>query len=304
MTGFSRRRCSRFGVLVLSTFALVLVATPSWAHASSLTLLDYPGATLTEANGINSSGAIVGSYSADGQQYHGFLWVDGRFTTVDVPNATSTWAHGVSDSGRIVGAYKDSAGVHGFQLAKSTYTTIDFPDAAAFTVALGISSKGVVGFYQPLGGLLVHGFVWDGHGFTTVDVLAAPYTSASGIDSTGRIVGLYGDVTDEEGGHGFLRKGSSFTTIDFPGARFTVAEGISSSGGIVGWYKDASSGRTYGFFTPDGITAFTTINACGTGTLANGISPGDEDEHDGKSKARIVGTCFDETGSHGFLLKR
>jgi uncharacterized membrane protein len=34
---------------------------------------DYPGATQTYANGINNAGQIVGSYTLDGQTFHGFV---------------------------------------------------------------------------------------------------------------------------------------------------------------------------------------------------------------------------------------
>lgn len=299
MTGFSRRVRSRFAMLALITFALALVAAPSGTLASSLTLLNYPGATSTEVNGINSNGSIVGSYRDNLERQHGFLWVNGKFTAIDVPpawNATATVAYGVSGSSRIVGTYQDSGGsVHGFQLAGRTYTRTDFP-GAGFTSVLGISSKGIVGYYAAGLGGLVHGFLYDGTSFTTIDVPGATFTLASGIDSTGRIVGYYADTSDEW--HAFVLNGSSFITFDGPGSSFTVADGVASPGGIVGGYYDAS-GNLHGFFTPDGITVPTTIdaNGCGTGTgtytLPNGIN----------TNGFIVGTCGDDTQTHGFVLK-
>ena len=75
--------------------------------------------------------------------------------------------------------------------------------------------------------------------FTTIDVPGARFTIPVGINSSGDIVGLYGDTT---GVHGFLlSKHGVFSTIDFPKARDTRAFGINSSGDIVGIYRDASN---------------------------------------------------------------
>jgi hypothetical protein len=45
-------------------------------------------------------GEIVGSYST-----HGFLDVNGVFTTIDVPFGVNTIPKGINDSGEIVGIY-------------------------------------------------------------------------------------------------------------------------------------------------------------------------------------------------------
>jgi probable HAF family extracellular repeat protein len=48
------------------------------------TTIDVPGATTTNARGINDSGQVVGTY-VDSTGTHGFLYTDGSFTTIDVP---------------------------------------------------------------------------------------------------------------------------------------------------------------------------------------------------------------------------
>src|SRR4029453_12819425 len=49
------------------------------------TLLDFPGATLTEAVGINDDGQVVGEYGDSAGRSHGFFWDAGLFLTIDVP---------------------------------------------------------------------------------------------------------------------------------------------------------------------------------------------------------------------------
>jgi uncharacterized membrane protein len=116
----------------------------------SYTTLDVPGASYTEAHGINASGQIVGisdagaflldngSYTTfaaltfhsyaysinassqivgdyyDGSRDHGFLFDQGSYTTLDPPGSTHTEAYGINDSGQIVGWYQDASGWHGF----------------------------------------------------------------------------------------------------------------------------------------------------------------------------------------------
>src|SRR3954463_15670755 len=53
---------------------------------SSFMQIDVPGATDTQAQGINDAGQIVGLFS-DSMGGHGFLDTAGTFTTIDVPSA-------------------------------------------------------------------------------------------------------------------------------------------------------------------------------------------------------------------------
>jgi hypothetical protein len=76
--------------------------------------LAYPGATMTQAFGINDSGRVVGAYttgSGTSAQSFGFTWKSGHFTEVNDPNGIgSTLINGINDRGELVGFYTDSAG--------------------------------------------------------------------------------------------------------------------------------------------------------------------------------------------------
>jgi probable HAF family extracellular repeat protein len=63
------------------------------------TTLDVPGSAVTQANGINDAGQIVGYYDAGGTS-HGFLLSGGVYTILDVPGAALTNAFGINASGR------------------------------------------------------------------------------------------------------------------------------------------------------------------------------------------------------------
>jgi hypothetical protein len=77
--------------------------------------LAYPGASMTQALGVNDFREVVGVYtvgSGNNAVTHGFTWTPERgFKTVNDPQgAGGTTVNGVNDSGDIVGFYTDSAG--------------------------------------------------------------------------------------------------------------------------------------------------------------------------------------------------
>jgi hypothetical protein len=74
--------------------------------------LAYPGATMTQAFGINDSGLVVGAYtvgSGSSAQTFGFTWMTGHFHEVNDPHGIgSTIINGVNDRGELVGFYMDA----------------------------------------------------------------------------------------------------------------------------------------------------------------------------------------------------
>ena len=108
-----RRPTRRLGVETLEAREV-----PALVFAS----IDAPGATLTDVNGINDSGAIVGNYVAGGIT-HGFLLNGGLYTALDVPGAVATTAWDINDSGQIAGSFTAGGTTHGFLLSGGTFTT-------------------------------------------------------------------------------------------------------------------------------------------------------------------------------------
>src|SRR5262245_6589296 len=95
------------------------------------TTIDDPTNNLnTEAEGINGSGQIVGSFSRPsgrGTDFHGFVLSGGSFTTFDDPlSAARTQAFGINDTGQIVGSYEDTQS-HAFFLSGTVFFTLDPP---------------------------------------------------------------------------------------------------------------------------------------------------------------------------------
>jgi hypothetical protein len=93
-----------------------------------MTVLAYPGATMTQALGVNDHREVVGVYtvgSGAGAQTHGFTWTAANgFLPVDDPSGVgATTVNGVNNDGTLVGFYTDAAGnTHGM-LASPRRTT-------------------------------------------------------------------------------------------------------------------------------------------------------------------------------------
>lgn len=81
-------------------------------HGRTVTFA-FPGASATQAFGLNDRGEVVGTYNVgtgNNAVTHGFTWMNGKFTTVDYPMASATFINGVNDEGDIVGFYTDAKG--------------------------------------------------------------------------------------------------------------------------------------------------------------------------------------------------
>src|SRR5260370_27389982 len=83
---------------------VVAVTTRARANEETFTTIDFPGASLTIAVGINPRGDIVGQYMTAGVS-HGFLLSGDEFTSIDFPRASFILAVGINPRGDIVGRY-------------------------------------------------------------------------------------------------------------------------------------------------------------------------------------------------------
>jgi probable HAF family extracellular repeat protein len=167
-----------------------------------------PANVRSQGGFINAKGQVVGTYRDSGQYRHGFIWLNGNFTTFNVPGDAiplGTVAFGINDIGDVVGNY----------------------------VSASDGNR--------------HGFLRRSNGvFTTFDVRGAVVTNAEGINNAGTIVGSYIDEKDLF--HGFVLKNGIFTNpVDAPNSSGdTEINSINAKGQIVGLYFD-SDGVEHGF---------------------------------------------------------
>jgi len=216
-------------------------------------LIDFPGATYTNAADINDRGEVVGRWNDSGGFSHGYCRdVNRDFHVVDPPTSSGcvvsnlpNVAHGINDVGDIVGRCFDAAeNEHGFvQWRDGTFELIDYPGSTTSDAWVITNTHKVIGGdYSDTSGL-VHGFIWTrSGGFQTVDFPGALHSAIRSVTENGTITGIYnvaGDVL-----HGFLVPN---VTIDYPGSLSNAGTlVINNRGLIVGGYDDATGGE-HGF---------------------------------------------------------
>jgi probable HAF family extracellular repeat protein len=120
----------------------------------AFTQLDYPGASVTQANAINNAGQIVGTYNTT-YGPHSFFYQNGVYTSIDDPNAVWTNATAINNHGVAAGYYQDGQlNTHGFLYKNGKFQTVDHP-AASSTSLDGINDNGlIVGVWFHTNGLL------------------------------------------------------------------------------------------------------------------------------------------------------
>src|SRR5438067_2338890 len=151
------------------SFTLLLIALTHPLFAQfTYDPINVPGATSTEARGINNNGEIVGFYDISScvEQNvevptcptHGFKLVNGRYIELMVPTSFRTAIMGVNDYGDLVGFYVtteltcSSPVYHGFiWYHTNTVRKLDYPgtdvcptsSSTTVTVPFGINKAGV-----------------------------------------------------------------------------------------------------------------------------------------------------------------
>jgi len=281
--------------LILTLGAVMLLAVASGADPSfQFTSIDFPGALLTNAQGINSRGDIVGWYVDTTGKQHGFKLSEDDFTSFDYPGAMVTDARGINRHGDIVGAYINAPGgppnMHGYLLKRGTFSEVQFPGYLG-TIAQRISPRGdIYGCNHNTDFMAsMHGFMRTTDGYSAIDVPASMNNGATPDGST--VAGFYTDMNGQT--HGYLIDEGSFMPFDVPNSNVTQAWDINPKGLVVGNFRD-TSGKIHGFLKTD--NEYATIDFPGASvTAARGINRG----------ADIVGFYVDTSGkTHGFLRSR
>lgn len=283
-------------VLGIAGVAAILAAAGPADPSSLWASIDFPGAKLTEAEGINPGGQIVGLYADSSGHQHGFLLSGGNFSSIDYPGSAMTIAFGINPGGAIVGDWDDGKGngpasIHGFLLSAGKFSEVQFPGYLG-TIAKGISPDGDIWGCNHNTDFMgsMHGFVRTRAGYAAIDV---PASMSNGATPDGKmVVGLYTDMGTGLT-HAYVIDGGNFEPFDAPNSTLTQAWDVNPLREIVGNYLD-TGGKLHGFLRND--SGFTTLDyPDAVATQARGINP----------QSSIVGFYRDAAGkTHGFLLTR
>ncbi len=248
----------------------------------SFTTIDVPGASDTEALGINNAGQVVGSgYYGDAGD-HGFLESAGSFTTIDVPGASDTEAYGINDAGQVVGYYyEDASGQsHGFLLVLQAGTTTALVGGPSPSVyGQMVTFTATVSPVAPGGGTPT-GSVEFMDGSTTLG--SAALSSGVATFSTTSLSVATHSITAVYGGDG------NFTTSTSSAVSQTVNQ-ASTTTSLTSSVNPSVFGQSVTF------TATVTANGPGSGTPTGTVT-----FMDGTTALNPGGTTLDDSGTATF----
>ena len=321
-----RSRWLRFLSVVLIVGGVTTASAITNQSITPTMVLNYPGATSTQARGINNPGEIVGTFVCaaactnplTGQVStagtHGFLLQNGVYTQLDVPGASGTTPRGISSNGTVVGQYSVAGVTHAFtySILDGTFTyPIDVPTALfdnlgtpKHTLGVGINPQGeLVGCYHEdnIAMTTMHGWLrgLDGEFRELVTPHASsdttshdPDTMNNGISATGEIVGIY-----FRSGVSYIADQGGVVTTFTVGNHLTHAYGVNARGDVVGFYFTTFGGTMpvdpSGFLrTREGNYRGYVVQGAST-TQIWGIN----------DMGNIVGQYTDGTGTHGFVFR-
>ena len=254
------------------------VLTGNWIDAAGVQrgftgdiILEFPGATVTFVDFVNSIGNLFGSYiDTDGIfQEFAYTAANGRYIPFDLANAENLeffYVHGYNDAKIRVARGKVSGDV------TRTYLGTFVDGLRELKIPGSVSTQGyninqdssVVGFYDTPDGRR-HGFmakpievidkpVYQAKGVTytyeNIDVPGVDFLSLTASSDYEDYAG-YTKSTDGEKMVAFTLINSVFKTYDFPGSQNTYFYALGNNGNAAGYYED-SEGHHRGIVLENG----------------------------------------------------
>ncbi|MFZ0814714.1 MAG: glycoside hydrolase domain-containing protein [Candidatus Sulfotelmatobacter sp.] len=220
--------------------------------------VDYPGAMVSQAFGINNLGQIVGTWEDTNYCDHGYLLSGGTYTSIDNPNTTcangGTALYGINDAGQMVGSYSNPGGQSFVYYASKFYPNNPYTSSCCNLVN-GINGDATVaGFYSNNG--VETGFTepgvpstWTGSPSSFFDAEGV-WTFGESINNNGDVGGYY-EVSYLDDYALLYTNGVQLISFQYmPNSNTsydTYGYGVNDFGQIVGYYSLPSGGGTHGY---------------------------------------------------------
>ncbi|SDD48989.1 probable extracellular repeat, HAF family [Massilia sp. PDC64] len=219
-----------------AVLSLVLLSAPLAAHADIRYSVTPIGPAGSMPTGINSSGQVVGSFTA-GDATHAFLYSGARFVDLGTLGGSYSIARGINDAGVVVGASDNAAGnTHAFVYANGTMTDLGTLGGNNSSAAAINSSGQVVGVADGADGS--YAFLYSpGGGMHSLGTLpGGVFSRAESINDAGVVVGgSLAGTTPLPLFHAFMYASGAMTDLGSLTGAFSVAQAVNDRGVVVGW---------------------------------------------------------------------
>ena len=238
-------------------------------------IIEFPEASETYADFVNSSGGMVGSYVDAEGLYHPYIRTPtGRFVSLDLREAASLeyfFVHGINDARIVVARTKRVDDVPGTLVGtfQEGLQRLEVPDSVS-TEGYNINQDGsIVGHYDTADGRR-HGFIARpitdaatqvddqpiptpdnlDYTFESIDVAGVDFLAVTASSDFEDYAG-YTKGPDGEKEVAFTLIDGIFTTYDFPGSQKTHFYALGNDGQAAGHYQD-SDGLFHGVVLENG----------------------------------------------------
>ena len=238
-------------------------------------IIEFPGATETYADFVNSSGGMVGSYVDAEGIYHPYVRTpNGRFAPLNLPQAAELeyfFVHGINDARVMVARTKRVDGVPSTLVGtfQEGLKAFEVPDSVS-TEGYNINQDGsIVGHYDSADGSR-HGFIARPITDTDAPIDDQPVATPTDFNYTFESINVpgvdflaltassdfedyagYTKSADGEKDVAFTLIDGVFMTYDFPGSQNTYFYALGNNGQAAGHYQD-SDGLYHGVVLEDG----------------------------------------------------
>jgi len=279
-----------------------------WENGVMKDLGTLAGANESQANAINTDGAIVGWSRNSAGNMRAVRWAAGKKRSLGTLGGLNSEARGINDFGVIVGWSETLSGQrHAFRWENGVMTdlgTMGGPTSSAEDIN---RDGAIVGWSQVASGER-HAFRWRAGGFKDLGVKVgtfnAQFSRASAVNTQGQIVGILGPPPDAAGEEEDFTEGFIFhqDVMKLCSCSFrhptTNVQDINANGIIVGWEEDARSDNPN-----DSEDAWVSEN--GTIALLPELASGDSGAESINQRGNIVGYSQGPSGrTHAVLWRR
>jgi probable HAF family extracellular repeat protein len=219
----------------------------------------------SQANSLNSSGAVAGTSYAGGRAA-AVVWNAGVRTVLGTLGGAESEAMGINAAGVVVGRADTAAGQgHAFRWQDGVMEDLGALPGGSWSSAYAVNDQGQIVGYGMTGSGLFRAFQADpGLGLIELGTLGGGNSYALGINAAGQVVGHASTAAAFL--HAYLYSAGRMLDLGTLGGPHSYAYGINGAGDVVGHSWLAGSLATHAFLYRDGrMTDLNTLidPACG-----------------------------------------